>query len=231
MSILATDKDVLKDMDNYIREQALNELAWTSLLMGNVSEVETDIDPIWKKIVQTWHVNEGSTLLVSELVKLLDKENQPLCPMLRPHIGQPIYSIDCRYLQKGDAIGWLETVSKLPKSPKPILVVEHITDIPEEDDKHDNPQYVRNILMHSWKNPRNNFFNVHSGNSFNIDPLDFTVFITWTPQNRAKMDIIQEPSDGFKLVGNFEEYIKEIVGSFEKETLKDLEESHIISYK
>ena len=231
MSILAIDSKVLKDMDNYIREQALKEFAWASLLRGKVSEVETDIDPVWKKIVQAWHENEGSTLLVSELVKLLDKENQPLCPMLRPYIGQPIYSIDCRYLQKGDAIGWLETISKLPKSPKPILVVENITDIPEEDDKHDNPQYVLNILMQSWKNPRNDFFNAHSGNSFSIVPLDYKVFITWTPENRAKMEAIHKPSDGFKLVGNLEGYIKEIVGSFEKETLKDLEESHIISYK
>ena len=231
MSILTTDSEVLKNMDNYIRKQALTEFAWATLLMGKVSEIETDINPIWKKIVQTWHVNEGSTLLVSQLVEILDKENHPLCPMLRPHIGQPVYSIDCRCLCKGDAIGWLETVSKLPKSPKPILVVENITDIPEEDDKHDNPQYVRNILMHSWKNPRNDFFNIHSGNCFSINPIDYKVFITWTPEKRELTKVIREPSDGYALVDNLEKFLEDSRRPHKDKTLKELEESHIVSYK
>ena len=231
MSILSTGKEILENIDNFIREQTLKEFAWASLLKANVSEVEIDINPIWKKVVQTWQENEGTTLLVSQLVEILDKENQPFCPMLRPHIGQPVYSIDCRCLCKGDAIGWLEAISKLPKSPKPILVVENITDIPEEDYKHDNPQYVRNILMHSWKNPRNDFFNVHSGNNFNINSLDFTVFITWTPQKRELMESIREPSDGFAIVGNLNKHIEAKFAPYKTKSLSELEEAHIVSYK
>ena len=234
MSVLDSDQDVQQNLKNDIeeqKEQALKELFYASLLIPNVSEVETDINPIWKKLVQTWHVDEGSTMFVNDLVKLLKKENSPLNPMLRPHLGRPVYTLNCRNLHKGDVIGWLEIVAKLPKSPQPILVIEDITEIPEEDANHDNPQYVRNLLMHSWKNPINNWYNPKSKNSIKIVPTDYTVFITWTLENKEKMDAIHQPSDGFKLVGNIDDYFKDFKMAFKKASVKDLEETHIISYE
>lgn len=216
MSVLDSDQDVLLNMDNHIKEQALKEFFYASLLTANVSEVET---------------NEDSNAFVNELVEMLDKDNSPLNSMLQRHIGRPVYTLDCRKLRKGDAIGWLEEVAKLPKSPKPILVIENITEIPDEDANHDNPQYLRNVLMHSWKNPVNDLFNSNTQNSFKIVTADYSIFIIWTPENREKMDAIHQPSDGFKHVGNIEEYFKELKDAFKKESVKDLEETHIISYE
>lgn len=231
MSILDSDKDVPRNMDNYIKDKAVEELTWASLLIPNVSEIETDINPIWKKQVQTWHVDEGSTMFVSDLVEILKMENSPLNPMLRPHLGRPVYTIDCRFLQKGDAIIWLEKVSNLPKSHKPILIIENITEIPKEDELHDNPQYVRNLLMHSWKNPMNDWYNPNSKNLFKIIPAEYTIFITWSPEKRGIMDTIHDPSDGFAWVGNLEEYFNNLRADYKDESIKDLEETHIISYE
>ena len=234
MPILDSDKDVQLNKENDFnkqKEQALKELCYACLLIPNVSEIETDINPIWEKMVQTWHVDEGSTKFVSDLVEILKKENSPFNPMLRPHLGRPVFTLDCRYLHKGDAIGWLEKVSNLPNSPMPILVIENITEIPKEAANRDNPQYVRNVLMHSWKNPMNDWYNPNSKNSFKIVPPNYTVFITWTPENKEKMDAILQPSDGFKLVGNIDDYFKEFKDDFKDDSIKDLEDTHIISYE
>ena len=216
MSVLDSDQDVLLNMDNHIKEQALKEFFYASLLTANVSEVET---------------NEDSNAFVNELVEMLDKDNSPLNSMLQRHIGRPVYTLDCRKLRKGDAIGWLEEVAKLPKSPKSILVIENITEIPDEDANHDNPQYLRNVLMHSWKNPMNELFNANIGTSFKIVPADYTIFITWIIDKREKMDAIHQPSDGFAWVGNLEEYFNNFKADFKDESIKDLEETHIISYE
>ena len=231
MSVLDSDRNVQLNKENDIKDRAIKEETWAVLLCANVSEIETDINPTWKKIEQTWHVNEGSSKFVSDLVEILKKENNPLNPMLRPHLGRPVYTLDCRCLHKGDAIGWLEKVSNLPKTPEPILVIENITDIPEEDNNHEAPQYVRNILMHNWENVTNNYYNVYTGNSFSIDSTAYKIFITWPPEKRKVMDTIHEPSNGFAWVGNLEEFFKELKDAFKKESVKDLEETHIISYE
>lgn len=228
MSILDSDSDIRQNTDNSIKEQALTEFFYADLLGAHVSEVETDINPLWKKMTQTWQVDEGSTELVSKLVELLAKKN-PLNPMLKRELSRPVYTLDCRFLCKFDAIGWLETIAKLPKSPKPILVIENITEIPEEDVVHDNPQYVRNLLMHSWKNPVKDFFNAKSQKSFTIVPADYTVFITWSSQNREKMDAIRDPSNGFAWIGNLKEYYKKILKDYENYSIKDLIQQQVIT--
>lgn len=229
--ITETSKKILQDMDNYVKEQALKEYFYASLLAANVSEVEIETNPAISKTAQALLASEGSTMLVKELAEILDMENSPFNPMLRRHLGRPVYSLDCRLLRKGDAIGWLEAVSKLPKAPKPILVVENITDIPEEDGNHDNPQYVRNLLMHSWKNPMNDLFNASSENSFKIIPVEYTIFITCTPENREKMEEIHQQSDGFAKVGNIEKYRQKLIEPYKNCTLKELEAKHIVSFK
>ena len=231
MSILDTDSNILNNMDNYIKEQSLTEFAWASLLAANVSVIEAAINPTWKKIVQTWNVDEGSSMFVSQMVEYLQKENTPFNPMLRSMLGRPVYSIDCRYLCKGDALHWLEAVSNTQNELKPILVIENITKIPEEDAQHDNPQYLRNILMHSWKNQANDFINVKTGNSFCIKPADYTVFITFAPGMCEEMNAIYEPSNGFAWVGNYEEYIRKFVDDFKDQTLPELEKKHILEYR
>lgn len=230
MSILDSDAQVLKRFDDYIKKQALTELFYYNLLGANVTVIETDINPIWKKIAQTWHENEGSSMFVSYLVDCLKIDNSPFYHPLKKELGRPIYVIDCRYLRKYDAIGWLEAVAKMPLSTKPILVIENITELHEEDDNHDNPQYIRNILMHSWKNPQNDLYNANSGNSFSIIPENYTIFITWTPENRQKMDQIWNPSDGIAWIGNIDEEYQRFLTEYKDCSVSNLEKQNIISY-
>ena len=150
--------------------------------------------------------------------------------MLRRHLGRPVYTLNCRYLYKGDAIGWLEKVAALSKLTKPILIIENITEIPDEDEQHDNPQNVRNVLMHSWKNPMNELYNANTCTSFKIIPADYTVFITWAPENRRKMDSILQPSDGFALIGDLKAYKEKILAPYKDSTLEEMKSKRIISY-
>ena len=231
MSILDSEEEICQNAENQIKAKALEDSFYAMLLLANVSEVETDMDSTWRKIAQTGQVNEESTLLVSKLVGVLREDYHTLNPKLKRHIGRPVYTLDCRHLHKGDAIGWLEKVASLPKSPKPILVIENITEVPEEDTNHDDPQYVRNLLMHSWKNPMNEFFNANSHNSFKIVPSDYKVFITWTPDKCEKMKAIHHPSDGFAWIGNLKEKYNKFLENHKNDSLKDLEDAHIISYR
>ncbi|MBQ7209748.1 MAG: hypothetical protein IJS05_02490 [Paludibacteraceae bacterium] len=230
MSLLDSDAKVLKRVDDYIKKQALTELFYYNLLGANVTAIETDINPIWKKISQTWHENEGSSMFVSYLVDCLKIDNSPFYHPLKKELGRPIYSIDCRYLCKFDVIGWLEEVAKLPLSQKPILVIENITELPTEDAYHDNPKYVQNLLIHSWKNPQNDFYNAHSGNSFSIIPENYTIFITWTPENRQKLDKIWNPSDGIAWIGNIDEDYQRFLTEYKDCSVSNLEKQNIISY-
>lgn len=78
-------------------------------------------------------------MFVRNLVNYLKIDKSPFYHPLKKELGRPIYVLDCRYLCKFDAIGWLEGVAKLPLSPKPFLVIENITERHEEDENHDNP--------------------------------------------------------------------------------------------
>lgn len=217
MSILDDDAMVTKSIENRAKQQLVEEFFWDFMLdTSSACGVETDVHPIVKKVAPITGMNPGSTKLVSELLEMTQKETA-LTNRFKKHIGRPIYPLDCRSLCKGDAIGWLEGVSQLPKNSSPILVIENITEIPEEDNNHDDPRILRNILLHGWKNAKTEFFNRKSGNNFTIVPEDYTVFITWTPENRAKLDTIWNASDGLAWIGNLEEYKKKFV-----EDLKDL---------
>ena len=91
-------------------------------------------------------------------------------PQLKEHQSRKIYSIDCRALCKGDAYGWLSTVSKASKDP--ILVIEHLTEVPDGDRSiYDDPIYVTNLLLRSWKNE-----DIYAGD-LEIDRRQFTVIL------------------------------------------------------
>ena len=127
-------------------------------------------------------------------------------------INRPIYSIDCKTLCKNDAIGFLEIMSKQSDLVRPIVLIENITEIPDEDSVHDNPEYVKNILIHSWKNPINDFYNPISKNHFHIKPDDFVVLLTApsVPQKNT-LETVWRASDGFAFGGDYVNDKKEYI--------------------
>ena len=136
-----------REMDMYVKEQTLEEQFYAMLLRGHLMAVET-------------------TNFTKKLSEITKKEDF-FTDSLQSHQNRPIYSLDCAKLCKGDAQGWLDSIEISPVSPRPVIVVENITDIPMEDAIHDNPLYVRNLLINTLKDT----------------PEDCSVFITWTPEN------------------------------------------------
>ena len=88
------------------------------------------------------------------LPSLLKKElEKAIFPRLARYKNREIVSLDCRTLRKGDAYGWMASLSKkVEEVPDLIVVIENISEIPS-DALCDDPQYLENLLGHSWKNP------------------------------------------------------------------------------
>ena len=127
-------------------------------------------------------------------------------------INRPIYSIDCRTLRKNDAIGFLEILSKQSDLVRPIVLIENITEIPDEDSVHDNPEYVKNVLIHSWKNPMNDFYNSISKNHFYIKPENFIVLLTApSVPKKNTLETVWRASDGFAFGGDYVNDKKEYI--------------------
>ncbi len=101
----------------------------------------------------------------------------------KEHKERDYLSLDCRGLRKGDAYRWLKAVSEGIESGtlnKPILVIENVDQIPDGDRNiYDDPQYIENILVRSWKNKLINI------SDFYIDRRELTVILTCSPENQT----------------------------------------------
>ena len=151
MSLLDDEEVLLNDKAVEIKAEMENLLATALFRRGGVS---------------AFFVTEHDSLV--ETVKQLIKN--AIDPRLKEHQSRKIYPIDCRYLHKGDAYGWLSAVSKASKDP--ILVIEHLTEIPDGDRSiYDDPAYVTNLLLRSWKNQY-----IYAGD-LEIDRRQFTVIL------------------------------------------------------
>jgi hypothetical protein len=116
-----------------------------------------------------------------------------------------LLSVDCRTLCKGDAYGWLKAISEGMKNGtlnKPILVIENVDQIPDGDRNiYDDPQYVENILVRSWKNELINI------GDFYLDRREISVIVTCSPDNQTRLgNACRECS--FPWCGDFEEWLK-----------------------
>ena len=101
----------------------------------------------------------------------------------KEHKERDYHSLDCRGLRKGDAYGWLKVVSEGIESGtlnKPILLIENVDKIPDGDRNiYDDPLYVENILVRSWKTELINI------SDFYIDRRELTVILTCSPENQT----------------------------------------------
>ena len=101
----------------------------------------------------------------------------------KEHKERDYLSLDCRGLRKGDACGCLKAISEGIENGtlnKPILVIENVDQIPDGNRNiYDDPLYVENILVRSWKNELINI------SDFYINRRELTVILTCSPENQT----------------------------------------------
>lgn len=182
MSLL-DDFDALSDRaDKEIKIQEVSEslyakkLSSTFSAFGIVTEEEEDF--LTKKVSETRRLNLNYKTSFADRVSKLIKN--AITPELKAHQSRNIYSIDCRTLRKGDAYEWLSAIAQADIDP--IIVIEHITQIPDGDRNiYDDPNYVANMLLRSWKNEDIFVGDLH------IDRRKFTVILTCPTEDADKL--------------------------------------------
>ena len=192
-------------------------------ILVSQTRAEADIDSRIIESAKKFFSKEITRRFVTLFIS--DEELKNDLILFKSIINRPIYSIDCKTLCKNDAIGFLEIMSKQSDLVRPIVLIENITEIPDEDSVHDNPEYVKNILIHSWKNPINDFYNPISKNHFHIKPDDFVVLLTApsVPQKNT-LETVWCASDGFAFGGDYVNDKKEYI-SVNLEIDKTLEQN------
>lgn len=122
---------------------------------------------------------------------------------LARHKGREVVSLDCKGLKKGDAYGWMTLLAKAVKeTPNLIVIIENIADIPSNP-LSDDPQYVLNLLGHSWKNEK-----IYFGD-FSIDRSQLTVILTATPEQKEFLGQ-RFRADGYSWCEDFDEELDKI---------------------
>lgn len=203
MSILDDEDILINDVKQTLQMYKANEEFWDFMLCGTGA-----------------HGVEVGHEFVTDLQQIISQAEEPMWEPLKKHAGRPIRVLDCKTLRKYDAIGWLEAVSKLPKSPTPILVIENITEIPEENAVHDNPKYVENLLVHSWKNEKiDHYFKGPDqvSRKFTLKSHDYLVFLTWSPDRASKINNVWNASDNLAWIGNFQKYKDDFISDLDKQ--------------
>ena len=201
MSILDDDLDIQSDRiieDRNLKEECYaKDLSCTFSAYGVI--VEDKEDALTKKISDVYGLNLNNK---TSFAKRVEKIKEAINPKLKEHQSRNIYSIDCRTLRKGDAYGWLSAIEKA--SIDPIVIIEYVTQIPDGDRTiYDDPNYVANLLLRSWKNE-----DIYAGD-LHIDRRKFTVILTCSPED---VDILQRECGvcSYSWIGDFEEYIEDL---------------------
>ena len=88
------------------------------------------------------------------------------------------------------------------ETPNLIVIIENIADIPSNP-LSDDPQYVLNLLGHSWKNEK-----IYFGD-FSIDRSQLTVILTATPEQKEFLGQ-RFRADGYSWCEDFDEELDKI---------------------
>ena len=192
------------DLEKIIKDRYLKEAYYAIDLSCTLSFcviAENKEDVLMKKISEVWkhNLNYKKTSFAKRVENLIAKA---INPKLKEHQSRNIYSIDCRTLRKGDAYGWLSGIANA--SIDPIVIIENVTQIPDGDRSiYDDPNYVANLLLRSWKNDDIYVDDLH------IDRRKFTVILTCPPED---IDILQRECGlcSYSWIGDFEEYIENL---------------------
>ena len=184
MSILDPEDVQIERLDRFFEQIKKFEQTFAIGLLryGGVScfVTEEKTDVLVKKVAVAWNLKHLRWLtpfsegLKSEIDKFIFQKE---------HKERDYLSLDCRGLRKGDACGWLKAISEGIENGtlnKPILVIENVNQIPDGDRNiYDDPLYVENILVRSWKNELINI------SDFYIDRRELTVILTCSPENQT----------------------------------------------
>ena len=131
-------------------------------------------------------------IFTRQLEKMLQPEYRVLgsgleAKWLRRQQGRPIIRWDAKIFKKNDAVGSMYQLSKWPKEPKPVVIIENITEIPEaSSDIYDDPSLVENVLLHSWKNDIIHLTHWEHG-PFELNRLDYSVIFPVTSGSLSKL--------------------------------------------
>jgi len=140
------------------------------------------------------HILESSDpqIVIKQLGKMLQPDYQVLgngveAERLKKQQGRPVIHWDATSFHKNDAIGSMFKLSKLPKEPKPVVIIENITEIPEAiSEIYDDPVLVENVLLHSWKNDTIHLTHWSEG-PFELNRQDYSVIFPVQPGDLAKL--------------------------------------------
>lgn len=146
---------------------------------ANVNTFLIDNDFDWKRLINYKGVCNikkiNGAFFVGKLKKEINKRR--LLKNKSSYIPnpQPICIIDCKKLKEGDALIFLEKLTKLPKNPAPIVVIQNITEISSNVM---NKYEVHKLLIHLWEKKICRIKN-KIGQKFTIRPKDYVVYRTW----------------------------------------------------
>ena len=189
------DEEAIKQI--MIREKVAHYLV-ASGLPPHCFVVEEQVDIYVKKISEAWNLNLKWRTPFSERLE------RNFISLHNEYKERTLLSLDCRTLKKGDAYGWLKAISEGMQNGslnKPILVIENVDQIPDGDRSvYDDPQYIENILVRSWKNELINI------GDFYLNRPEMSIILTCSPDNQTMLsNACRECS--YNWGGEFEEWL------------------------
>ena len=144
--------------------------------MFEEDDIERDVT------ISEYYERELADLYSKSLFRMGDvsciESDESIVVDLKKLTSSDIISVDCRLLRKGDAYGFLQSLSKCKTNP--IVVIENVTQIPSGM-YCDDPVYVENILARSWKNE-----SIYVGDIC-LNREDYSVILTAPCVDREKL--------------------------------------------
>ena len=136
---------------------------------------------------------------------IIEAVNDPFCKQLSHLKDYEIVSLDCRGLKKGDAHGWMARVAKtVEETSNMIVIIENLAEIPSGP-LCDDPQYVENLLGHSWKNDKI-FFGEYCIDRYKSN---LSVILTATPEQKEFLGQ-RFRADGYSWCEDFDQELEKI---------------------
>ena len=206
MSLLDDEDVLVNDNESIIKSEIKMtfENFIATILFSNISAkcviVEEDEVDIVDNEIYNININDITPFATRVKSLLYNASN----PKLKEHSTREFISLDCRKLSKGLAYKWLQKIQeKVSKKDNPIVIINNVTQIPDGDRNfYDDPVYVTNLLLRSWKNP-----DIYAGD-IHIDRRNMTIILTASPQGK---DILLKECklNSYSWIGDFNEWEKE----------------------
>ena len=205
MSILDDSEPIIKKFVEAIKRRMIREKVAHYLVAYGLPPrcfvAEEQVDLLVKKISEAWR-----RLDLKWRTPFAERLERDFISLHDEHKERTLLSLDCRSLHKGDAYGWLKAISEGMKDGflnKPILVIENVDQIPDGDRSvYDDPQYIENILVRSWKNELINI------GDFYLDRRNISVILTCSPDNQTRLGNACRVCS-YAWCGEFEEWLEE----------------------